>query len=63
MEEFSSKENPGRNDRELLTTDINNMSEEKFGITVIRLRAGLEKSIDDSRESIYNLSRYQRPKT
>ena len=38
--------------RELLKTDINNISEQEFRITVMRLRAGLEKSIGDTRESI-----------
>ena len=37
---------------ELLKTDINNISEQEFRIIVIRLIAGLEKSIEDSRESI-----------
>ena len=37
--------------RELLKTDINHISEE-FRITVIRLIARLEKSTEDSRESI-----------
>ena len=38
--------------RELLKTDINNISDQEFRIIVIRLIAGLEKSIEDSRESI-----------
>ena len=32
--------------KELLKTDINNMTEQKFRIIVIRLIAGLEKSIE-----------------
>ena len=36
----------------MLKTDINNISKQEFGIIVIRLRAGLEKTIEDSRESI-----------
>ena len=38
--------------RELLKTDINNISEEEFRITVIRLIAGLEKRLQDRRKSI-----------
>ena len=38
--------------RELLKTNINNISEQEFRITVIRLIGGLEKSIEDSREII-----------
>ena len=36
----------------MLKTDINNISEQKLRITVIRIRAGLEKSIGDNRESL-----------
>ena len=38
--------------RELLKTDINNISDQEFRIIVIRLIAGLEKNIEDSREYI-----------
>ena len=38
--------------RELLKTDKNNIPEQEFRITLIRLIAELEKSIEDSRESI-----------
>ena len=38
--------------KELIKTDINNISDQEFRIIVIRLIAGLEKSIEDSRESI-----------
>ena len=37
--------------RELLKTDINNISNQEFGIILIRLIAGFEKSIEDGRES------------
>ncbi|KAF0875950.1 LORF1 protein, partial [Crocuta crocuta] len=38
--------------KELIKTDINNITEIEFRIVVIRLFSGLEKSIEDSRESI-----------
>ena len=38
--------------RGLLKTDINNISEQEFRTVVLRLIAGLEKSIEYSRESI-----------
>ena len=38
--------------KELIKTDINNITEQEFRKIVIRLMAGLEKSIEDSRESI-----------
>ena len=38
--------------KELIKTDINNITEQEFRIIVIRLIAGLEKSIEDSRKSI-----------
>ena len=38
--------------RELLKRDINNISEQEFRKVVIRLTAGLENNIEDSRESI-----------
>ena len=37
---------------ELLKKDLNNITESEFRIIVIKLIAGLEKSIEDSRESI-----------
>ena len=37
--------------KELLKTDIHNISDQEFRIKVIRLIAGLEKSIEESRES------------
>ena len=36
----------------LIKTDISNIKEQEFRIIVIKLIAGLEKSIEDSRESI-----------
>ena len=38
--------------KKLIKTDINNITEQEFSIIVIKLIAGLEKSIEDSRESI-----------
>ena len=38
--------------RESLKTYINNISEQEFRITVRRLIAGLEKSIEDTRETL-----------
>ena len=38
--------------KELLKPYINNISEQEFWIIIIRLIAGLEKSTEDSRESI-----------
>ena len=38
--------------KELITTDINNITEQEFRIIVIRLISGLEKSIEDSKEPI-----------
>ena len=37
---------------ELIKTDLSNVTENEFKIIVIKLIAGLEKSIEDSRESI-----------
>ena len=37
---------------ELIKNDLNNMTGSEFRIIVIKLIAGLEKSIEDSRESI-----------
>ena len=37
---------------ELIKNDLNNVTENEFKIIVIKLIAGLEKSIEDSRESI-----------
>ena len=37
--------------KELIKTDIN-ISDQEFSIIVLRLIAGLEKSIEDNRESI-----------
>ena len=37
---------------ELIKTDLSNITEQEFRIIVIKLIAGLEKSIEDSRESI-----------
>ena len=37
---------------ELIKTDLSNITEQGFRIIVIKLIAGLEKSIEDSRESI-----------
>ena len=37
---------------ELIKNDLTNVTENEFKIIVIKLIAGLEKSIEDSRESI-----------
>ena len=37
---------------ELIKNDLSNIMEQEFRIIVIKLIAGLEKSIEDSRESI-----------
>ena len=37
---------------ELIKTDISNVTEQEFRIIAIKLIAGLEKSTEDSRESI-----------
>uniref|UniRef100_A0ABI7XJR4 L1 transposable element RRM domain-containing protein n=1 Tax=Felis catus TaxID=9685 RepID=A0ABI7XJR4_FELCA len=37
---------------ELIKSDLSNITKQEFGIIVIKLIAGLEKSIEDSRESI-----------
>ena len=37
---------------ELIKNDLNNITESKFRIIVIKLIAGLENSIEDSRESL-----------
>ena len=37
---------------ELIKNDLSNITEEEFRIIVIKLIAGLQKSIEDSRESI-----------
>ena len=37
---------------ELIKTDISNIMEQEFTLIVIKLIAGLEKSIEDNRESI-----------
>ena len=37
---------------ELIKNDINNITESEFRIIVIKLIAGLENSIEDSRESL-----------
>ena len=37
---------------ELIKNDLNNITESEFSIIVIKLIAGLEKNIEDSRESI-----------
>ena len=37
--------------KELVKTDIKNITEQEFRIIVIRLITGLEKSIEDNRES------------
>ena len=38
--------------KELINTDISNITEQEFRIIVIKLIAGLEKGIEDSKESI-----------
>ena len=37
---------------EMIKNDLSNITEQEFRIMVIKLIAGLEKSIEDSRESI-----------
>ena len=50
-EEFSSKETPGSSDsNELIKNDLSNITEQEFRKIVIKLIAGLEKSIEDSRD-------------
>ena len=39
-------------DNELIKNDLSNTTEQEFRIIVIKLISGLEKSIEDSRESI-----------
>ena len=38
--------------RGLIETDISNMLDTEFKATIIRILAGLEKSIEDTRESL-----------
>ena len=38
--------------RDLIETDISNMPEPEFKTTIIRILAGFEKSIEDTRESL-----------
>ena len=38
--------------RDLISMDISKMSELEFRITIIKILAGLKKSIEDSRESL-----------
>ena len=38
--------------RDLVNSDISNMSEIEFKMTVIKMLAGLEKSMEDIRESL-----------
>ena len=52
-EEFPSEKRPGNNNSyKLIKNDLNNITESEFRIIVIKLIAGLENSIQDSRESI-----------
>ena len=43
--------------KELIKTDINNITEQEFRITVIRLIAGLGKSIEDTENILLQRSR------
>ena len=43
--------------REFLKTDINNISKQEFRIEVIRLIAGLEKSIEDPEKPLLQRSK------
>ena len=52
MKEFTPKEKTGRNDSKGLNTDISRMSELEFRTTIIRVLARVEKSIEDTRESL-----------
>ena len=53
MEEFSPKEKSGDIIvRDLLKTDISNISEQEFRSIVTRLTVGLHKSIEDTRETL-----------
>jgi len=38
--------------RDLIKTNISNMSDEDFKATIIRILAGLEKSMEDIRETL-----------
>jgi len=38
--------------RDLIKTDICNMADGEFNVIIIRIPAGLEKSIEDTRESL-----------
>ena len=46
------KGHEGISARDLLKTDINNISGQEFRTTVIRLIAGVEKSTEDTRETL-----------
>ena len=46
MKEFTPKERTGRNDSQGLNTDTSKMSEPEFRITIIRILAGVENSLE-----------------
>ena len=51
MEEFTPKERIGsRMSRDLIKTNVNKIPELEFKTTVLRILAGLEKSIENTRE-------------
>ena len=49
---LQKKEQEEMTARDLLNTDISKMSEPEFRIMIIRILAGVEKSIEDTRESL-----------
>ena len=54
-----------RNSKDLFKTDTSSISEQEFRTTVIRILAGLERSIEDTRETLVgemkNLNNVVRP--
>ena len=38
--------------RDLIKTDVSNMPDSEFKATIIKILAGLEKSMEDTRESL-----------
>ena len=51
MKEFTAKEQEEMTARDLINTDIIKMSQLEFKATIIRILTGVEKSIEDTRES------------
>ena len=46
--------------RDLLKTDISNISEQEFRITIIRILVGVERSIEYTRETLVAEIKYQK---